>query len=64
MQGGHRDLGRDFVWSGEGLGLGGIGWAVGDALEALPQALLWFWGLREMPGLLPIIHLLLKIPVR
>lgn len=64
MQGGHRELGRDFVWSGEELRSGEIGRAAGDALKALLQALLWFWGLREMPGLLPIIHLLLKIPVR
>lgn len=63
MQDGHREMGRDFVWSGERLRLGEIGWAAGEALEQL-QALLWFWGLGGMPRVLPIIHLLLKIPVR
>lgn len=63
MQDGYSDLERDCVWIEEGLKSGEIGWAVGEALGALLQALLWFWGLRGMPGILPIIHIL-KIPVR
>lgn len=59
-----RDLGRGCVWSGKGLRSGEIGCAVGEALGALLQALLWFWGPRGMPGILPTIHILLKMPVR
>lgn len=35
-----------------------------ENLAALLQTLVWFWGLRGMPGILPIIYLILKIPVR
>lgn len=55
---------EETVWSGKELRSGEVGCAAGEALGALLQALLWFWGLRGMPGILPPVHILLKIPVR
>lgn len=36
------EIWEECVWSGKGIRSGEIGCAVGEALEALLQALLWF----------------------